>query len=178
MRKPALTYLIRRGNVYWFRMAVPLDLVERIGRREIKVSLRTSSLAVARPRCQRLGSAMLQLIARVRVMPELSQKTIQDLARRYFEQQLSSTEELAYLIPSDPAIDRAFEAQDSMDEAERLRTSLAVSEHSSTPERGVVSESGPRPWAPRFWPAVSCRVCFLPTSLTGLWERLHSTSAL
>ena len=39
MRKPALTYLIRRGNVYWFRMAVPLDLVERIGRREIKVSL-------------------------------------------------------------------------------------------------------------------------------------------
>ena len=42
MPKPALTYLTRRGNVYWFRMAVPLDLVERIGRREIKVSLRTS----------------------------------------------------------------------------------------------------------------------------------------
>jgi uncharacterized protein DUF6538 len=125
MPKPALTYLTRRGNVYWFRMAVPLDIVERIGRREIKISLQTSSLAVARPRCQRLGSAMLQLIARVRVMPELSQKTIQELARRYFEQQLSSTEELAYLIPSDPAIDRAFEAQNSMDEAEGLRTSLA-----------------------------------------------------
>ena len=41
MPKPALTYLTRRGSVYWFRMAVPLDLVERVGRREIKVSLRT-----------------------------------------------------------------------------------------------------------------------------------------
>ncbi len=108
MPKPALTYLTRRGNVYWFRMAVPLDLVERVGRREIKVSLRTSSLAVARLRCQRLGSGILQLIARVRAMPELSQETIERLARRYFEQQLSSTEELAYLIPSDPAIDPDF----------------------------------------------------------------------
>ena len=125
MPKPALTYLTRRGSVYWFRMAVPIDLVERIGRREIKVSLRTCSLAVARLRCQRLGSAILQLIARVRVMPELSQETIQRLARRYFEQQLSSTEEFAYLIPSDAAVDQNFEAQDSLDEAERLRASLA-----------------------------------------------------
>lgn len=110
MPKPALTYLLRRGSIYWFRMAVPLDLGGRVGRREIKASLRTSPLAVARPRCQCLGGAMLQLIARVRAMPELSQKTIQDLARRYFEEQLSSTEELACLLPSDPAIDRAFES--------------------------------------------------------------------
>jgi integrase len=125
MPKPALTYLTRRGAVYWFRMAVPIDLVERVGRREIKVSLHTCSLAVARLRCQRLGSGILQLIARVRAMPELSQETIERLARRYFQQQLGSTEEWAYLIPSDPAVDQAFEAQDSLDEAERLRTSLA-----------------------------------------------------
>ena len=58
-------------------------------------------------------------------MPELSQEAIKRLARRYFEQQLSLTEEMAYLIPSDPAVDQAFEAQDSLDEAERLRTLLA-----------------------------------------------------
>ena len=101
MPKPALTYLTRRGSVYWFRMAVPLDLVERVGRREIKASLRTSSPAVARLRCQALGSAILRLIARARAMPELSQEAIKRLARRYFEQQLSLTEEMAYLIPSD-----------------------------------------------------------------------------
>jgi hypothetical protein len=140
MPKPALTYLVRRGSVYWFRMAVPLDLVERIGRRELKASLRTSSLVVARPRCQSLGSAMLQLIARMRGMPELSQKTIQDLARRYFEQQLGSTEEFAYLIPSDPAIDQAFEAQDSMDEAERLETCLAE-RHYDNITKGVAAEA-------------------------------------
>ena len=88
MPKPALTYLTRRGSVYWFRMAVPLDLVERVGCREIKVSLRTFS-PIARLRCQRLGSVILQLIARVRSMPELSQETIKRLARRYFEQQLA-----------------------------------------------------------------------------------------
>jgi hypothetical protein len=76
MPKPALTYLTRRGAVYWFRMAVPLDLVGRVGRREIKISLRTCSLDVARLRCQRLGGGILQLIARVRAMPELSQETI------------------------------------------------------------------------------------------------------
>src|SRR5262245_38947721 len=125
MPKPALTYLTRRGNVYWFRMAMPLDLVERIGRREIKVSLRTRSAAVARVRCQALGGIILRLSARVRAMPELNQEAIKRLARRYFEQQLGLTEEMAYLIPSDPAVDQTFEAQDSLDEAERLRTSLA-----------------------------------------------------
>jgi len=140
MPKPALTYLIRRGGIYWFRMAVPLDLVGRVGRREIKVSLRTSSLAVARLRCQNLGSAMLQLIARVRLMPELSQKTIQDLARRYFEHQLSSTEELAHLLPQDPKVDIAFEAQDSMEEAERLKANLAQRSYDAI-TRGVAVEA-------------------------------------
>ena len=79
MPKPALTYLTRRGNVYWFRMAVPSDLVERLGRREVKASLGTSSLAAARQRCQHLGSAVLQFIARIRSMPELSQETIKRL---------------------------------------------------------------------------------------------------
>jgi integrase len=125
MPKPALTYLTRRGSVFWFRMAVPKDLIGRVGCREIKGSLRTRSPTIARLRCQRLGSAILQLIARVRSMPEVSQETIKRLSRRYFEQLLSSTEELAYLIPTDPAVDQAYEAQDSLDEAERLKTSLA-----------------------------------------------------
>jgi integrase len=140
MPKPALTYMTRRGSVYWLRMAVPLDLVERFGRREIKHSLRTRSPAVAKVRCQRLGSEFLQLIARMRGMPELTQKTIQDLARRYFEQELASTEELAYLIPSDPAVDQAFEAQDSLDEAERLRTSLAERRYDPI-TKGVAAEA-------------------------------------
>jgi len=139
MPKPALTYLTRRGNVYWFRMAVPSDLVERLGRREVKASLGTSSLAAARQRCQHLGSAVLQFIARIRSMPELSQETIKRLARRYFEQQLRSTEDLAYRIPSDPDIDQAFEAQDSLDEADRLRKSLAQRRYDAI-TKGVAAE--------------------------------------
>ena len=84
MPKPALTYLTRRGSVYWFRMAVPKDLVGRVGCREIKGSLRTRSPAIARLRCQRLGSVILQLIARVHSMPELSQETIKRLDAAIF----------------------------------------------------------------------------------------------
>ena len=42
MPKPALTYLTRRGSVYWFRMAVPIDLAERFGCRKIKGSATNS----------------------------------------------------------------------------------------------------------------------------------------
>jgi integrase len=43
--------LLRRGNVWWYRRRVPLDLVEAFGgKRELKESLRTESLSEAKAR--------------------------------------------------------------------------------------------------------------------------------
>lgn len=44
------TNLQRRNGRYYFRVRVPLDLIEALGKREIKKSLNTSELSVARSR--------------------------------------------------------------------------------------------------------------------------------
>ena len=40
----------RRGPVFWFRKAVPVDLIDRLGRSDIRRSLRTCNLRVAKQR--------------------------------------------------------------------------------------------------------------------------------
>ena len=47
---------LRRGSKIYFRKAVPKDLVSILGKAEIKISLRTSSVEAARPEFARLNS--------------------------------------------------------------------------------------------------------------------------
>jgi hypothetical protein len=46
----AQTHLVRRGNTFHFRIAVPRELVARVGRCEIKTTLRTTDPLTARQR--------------------------------------------------------------------------------------------------------------------------------
>ena len=46
----AQTHLVRRGNTFHFRIAVPRELVVRVGRSEIKTTLRTTDPLTARQR--------------------------------------------------------------------------------------------------------------------------------
>ena len=46
--------VLRRGNVLYFRKAVPAALVAQLGKREFKLSLRTSDPVLARIRSRAL----------------------------------------------------------------------------------------------------------------------------
>lgn len=51
-------YLWKRGDVYWFRRAIPLDFKARAGSNDAAVSLRTGDRRQARKRAMRLAVAM------------------------------------------------------------------------------------------------------------------------
>lgn len=58
-------HLVCRGGVYCFRMAVPRALIDQIGRREIKGSLKTADPFTARTHCRKLSTAFERLIKMV-----------------------------------------------------------------------------------------------------------------
>jgi hypothetical protein len=64
------SHLARRG-IYYFRMAVPEDLVARTGRLEFKCSLRTENRTRAKVLATRFSSDLMQLISLLRAMPKI-----------------------------------------------------------------------------------------------------------
>jgi len=82
------SHLTRRQGIYYFRMAVPGDLIARIGLLEFKCSLRTEERASARVLATRFSSDLLQLISLVRRMPSLKEEKIRELVRGYFRDSL------------------------------------------------------------------------------------------
>ncbi len=117
-------YLTRRGDVFWFRMAVPRNLVSRIGLREIKISLATRNRQVARSLCLQLGGGVLQLIAKFQKMTPLPPERIRQLAATYLAAQRDQIRDLALRLPNDSAIDCEFEGNNALDEMAALRKQL------------------------------------------------------
>lgn len=101
MRVVAQTHLVRRGNTFHFRIAVPRELVARVGRCEIKTTLRTTDLLTARQRGRVLSSAIEALFEEVRRMPELTRQHVERRVREYFQDCLDRSHELADLLPQD-----------------------------------------------------------------------------
>lgn len=124
-----LSHLVRRGDVFAFRMAVPRSLWARCGLREIKGSLKTGDPFTARTRCRTLSDAFERLIRELPAMPELNPDVVKSLIRSYFEKCLSTTEEIAYLAPQDQAVDLTFEAEETLVESERLRKLLVAHDY-------------------------------------------------
>jgi hypothetical protein len=58
--------LFRRGNVWYFRCRVPLDLVEAINKAELKESLRTQDHAEAKARRNRVAAKFDRLFEEAR----------------------------------------------------------------------------------------------------------------
>lgn len=65
----ALPYLQRRGDVYFFRIAVPPDLRATIGKREITQSLKTPDRRTALPKALHLAAQVTTLFAELRGSP-------------------------------------------------------------------------------------------------------------
>ena len=50
------TYLFRKGNIYYFRIAIPIDVRQVFGRTEINYSLQTDDLYQARVKASILST--------------------------------------------------------------------------------------------------------------------------
>jgi len=78
-------YLTRRGEVYWFRMAVPRGLRNRFGGLEIKGTLKTVDRSVAKLRCRLLTNLIETLIGVVIKDPTMARSVVHTLIRRCFQ---------------------------------------------------------------------------------------------
>ena len=98
-------HVVKRGSRFYFRIAVPLSLLELVGKREIKASLRTSDAMSAKMRGRVLSNRLELLFRELRSMSEISTEVILNRARDYFRVQLSKSLELAFLLPTDSKVD-------------------------------------------------------------------------
>ena len=95
-RSPYGSYLLHKPYGYLFRVTVPLDIRHFICRTEIRYSLRTGELRLAKARASRIASFVHKVFARVRSggsMTELSEQEIKKLIGDYVDRVLKDDEE-------------------------------------------------------------------------------------
>jgi len=81
----AQSYLILNQSGYYFRIIVPVDLRSMIGMREIKRSLKTGVLGLAKEKARLLAGKIQRLYRALREdkMSQLDQKKIQELVHTH-----------------------------------------------------------------------------------------------
>jgi integrase len=132
LANPRVPHLIRRGEGYYFRRAVPSYLVSCFGRREIKLSLGTNIFKEARWRCRTLATAFEQVLDRVEQMSEPTANEINNLLRKYFEAGLKFNAENVEdsLGGPHPGFDVENEAALATGELAQLRQMVATRNYS------------------------------------------------
>ena len=91
----APTYLVRQSSSYCFRMSVPSDLREVVGRRELRYSLKTGFLSEAKYRSRRMAGFVQGLFRYLREegkMKEISDTQIQKLIAEEMKEALEGSE--------------------------------------------------------------------------------------
>jgi integrase len=132
-------HLVRRGNTFHFRIAVPRELVAQMGKVEIKTTLKTSNPLTAKQRSRVLSNAFETLFDELRQMPELTRRAVEDRVKVYFRDCLEKSYELAQLLPSDKQEwDREAELDTLRQRIRNLRQLLADREFSPALEREVL----------------------------------------
>jgi hypothetical protein len=135
--------LVRRGNVFYFRAAVPRGLARMLGRVEIKLSLRTCDARTSLLWGRVLSNAVDRLFEELSRMPMTSTDILNERARAYFQACLNKALETAYFLPTDPMIDVGFEV-DSLRQSHKELIAAA-----DNPEVLAISAAGgarsPRP---------------------------------
>lgn len=79
------TSLVRRGAAYYFRRRVPIDLIDRIGRREVRVSLQTNDYRRARSVLVRMQARTENLFLLFRGNPMLTEADYHFYARWWYQ---------------------------------------------------------------------------------------------
>jgi len=91
-------YLVRQQSSWCFRIRVPDDLRGKIGKKELRYSLKTGSIGEAKIKARRAASGAQLLFSRLRkdkgVMDELSGFQIQEMLEEYIRRSLEDEEEM------------------------------------------------------------------------------------
>ena len=93
-------YLVRNPYSYCFRMFVPEDLQSYIGRKELRYSLKTGYLGIAKHKA-RVIAGQVQLIFKFlrkgnKSLEKLSDHQIQEIVQKYLKEYIDSIEERMY----------------------------------------------------------------------------------
>lgn len=84
MSGPRPTHLYRRGAVYCVRFRLPSDVSRSVRVQEVRKSLHTKDLAVARRRCLAAATWFQTLMERLRLMPSPTRSDLENAARLFF----------------------------------------------------------------------------------------------
>lgn len=121
-----IPHLVKRGSTYWFRMAVPRKHAGRLRLQEIKGSLRTSEVVVARRRSRMLSSMFEGVFAREKYLAALTHETIKALAQQYFQDCLNRSAEQVSMMQEDPTVDLAAEIETAIAQLAVLQNHAAT----------------------------------------------------
>ncbi|BBO80218.1 integrase [Desulfosarcina ovata subsp. sediminis] len=158
IRSPSYLLNTSRRGCYYFRMKVPLDLQERVGKKELRASLRTGYLTDARHKSMLIGGRVQQLFRKLRSgnggyndMTKLDKDKINEIIREYIKGSLEWEEDYKANLNrplTDDALDSRVDFMESM-EAD-MREALAKCDRSPVErdvkklieERGLDIEQG------------------------------------
>lgn len=134
---PALQtpHLTLRGHTFYFRRAIPRNLRARLGRCELKASLKTSDRSVARIRCRELTNHFERLFLQIQSMPELTHEMINKLVRSYFKRVMQVWNLTTVHGPKDPDFDSMDQASLSEDFVIKLRQQAAAHTYDQNTQR-------------------------------------------
>jgi integrase len=120
-RSPA--YIVRNLYSYCFRLNVPVDLQRFVGKREIRYSLKTGFLGVAKARARNLAASIQLLFGTLRkgglVLTDLDDDKIRTLVNEYLEQYKKGLEER--YIDSPPFFQNVAAFHDYLKELEFIK---------------------------------------------------------
>lgn len=103
-------HLVLRGTTYYFRMAVPCQLVTKVGRAEVSASLRTFHRKEATIRCRYLSNSLDVYFQRLCVQDGPSFEDIDAEIKAYFQRALNWSLEYVEVFMDDPVLDADVEA--------------------------------------------------------------------
>lgn len=128
----AQVHLVRRGPQFYFRIAVPSDLISLASRTEVKFSLRTSDAKIAKIRGRVLSNELERIFEGLRLMSVEPEANLRDRARSYLQAELNRSLEIAFMYPGDPAFHRDDEVAWLTSRTAGLRASLAAQNFSAS----------------------------------------------
>lgn len=129
----AKTHLLRRGNIWFFRMSVPRSLQSIFGKREIVVSLRTQDLALARQHSRLASNWLEALFNRMKIDPKsLTPQQLDQLVNAYFQharQQHFETAGFTFEMQEQDQMEYLVNLQQELDYRKRQDLVMLYNEH-------------------------------------------------
>lgn len=107
-KRPLPPYIFSRGSLLYFRYSIPKDLIPIVGKAELRYSLRTGYVYLAKQRTQRLVSSLSRFIKLLRnsvPMQELTEHQIQKLLNRHLAEALQESEQSRIASTKRPKLD-------------------------------------------------------------------------